>query len=118
MTDYNVIKFPEKSGGGGDGPEDPMLDSRVTLLERSMERFGEKFDRVDEALRRIEDALKRLASDGADTRTEIRTESLETRKQLHELNINLIRLEGRAAAVEGRLLESKAALPTSLRHSK
>jgi hypothetical protein len=83
MTDYNVIKFPEKSGGGGDGPEDPMLESRVTLLERSMERFGEKFDRMDEALRRIEIALKELAAD-----------SKALRKDFSDLAIKVASIEG------------------------
>jgi hypothetical protein len=65
MSDFNVIRF---AGGGGDGPEDPMLERRVAALESavgeirgSVSRIENKLERHDEALRRIEDALKVLS---------------------------------------------------------
>jgi hypothetical protein len=38
-----VIQFPGAGGGSGSGPEDPMLEERVSRLE-------EKFERIERVL--------------------------------------------------------------------
>lgn len=58
--------LPFKSGGGGSGPEDPMLEQRVTRLEDDMKE-------IRSALARIEAELKHMpkAMDYAALRSEV-----------------------------------------------
>ncbi|HKI14701.1 MAG TPA: hypothetical protein VKA12_06760 [Roseiarcus sp.] len=42
----NVIPFQPMNKGGGDGPEDPMLEQRVARLEQILERLEPKITEI------------------------------------------------------------------------
>jgi hypothetical protein len=77
----NVVQFPQQGKGGG-GPEDPILEKRVAVLEA-------KFDRIDGALARLEPAVREIAVDN--------------RKQHIELLNRIAAVEGRLAGIDGQL---------------
>jgi len=54
--------YDNPSKGGGSGPEDPMLEGRVTALETRLGQIEAKVDRVDAALQRLEPAIRDIGS--------------------------------------------------------
>jgi hypothetical protein len=83
MTDYNVIRFPEKGGSGGDGPEDPPLERRVLRLEHILER--------------LEPRITEILLTGA------------KQSDVQKVHVDLAELKGRMAAVEAKV----GALPST-----
>jgi hypothetical protein len=83
MSDYNVLKFPDK-GGGGDGPEDPMLEQRVVALEARLDKLDVKVDRIEAAVLRLEPLLRDIST------------------RLTDLSVKVASIEGRMSGLEGR----------------
>jgi hypothetical protein len=71
----DILPFPPGSSGsaGGSGPEDPMLERRVDLLEEKFARMDAKLSGIELALAEIKGQLAQLpkATDYAALRADI-----------------------------------------------
>jgi hypothetical protein len=67
----NLVILESRKGGGGSGPEDPMLEGPVAALEARLGQIEAKVDRIDGALQRLEPAIRDIGSKFAELNAKV-----------------------------------------------